>query len=354
MMINKKPFLTVAALVTVLVLISLIFARNVTSPGDDPVSAGAPVNDEAIFLRVDTIRGESIARGHRDEIDILSFDWMEAMQSMSTSGAGIPTMSDFNFAMLTNRASPEIFLAVAKGTIYRDAKLMVCSNVGGGPGGPPAFLTWDFREVRFTSFSQSGTTYDNRPIEKFSIAFSWMRITYNQIDSSGRIVRTITKEWQSLFRLLVGVSGSGTTNATGTAMYNVNTVVVVNAIPEEGWTLDHWLLNGIDVGSANPYKVTMSQNYNLIAVFTVVPVQWTLTVNSDHDSPSPSVGSYLYNDGSSVTCNVSSPVMEDDVSYTCTGWTGTGSVPESGTDTSVTFTITQNSDITWNWIITPS
>jgi len=83
--------------------------------------------------------------------------------------------------------------------------------------------------------------------------------------------------------------------------------------------------------------------------------QWTLTVSSAYGSPSPSVGDNLFIDGSSVTCNVSSPVIEAGVSYTCTGWTGTGSVPPTGSGTSTqTFTISENSTITWNWIVTPS
>jgi parallel beta-helix repeat protein len=81
-------------------------------------------------------------------------------------------------------------------------------------------------------------------------------------------------------------------------------------------------------------------------------VQHSLTVSSAHDSPSPSVGIHTYNDGSSVTCSVTSTVVEGGVSYTCTGWSGTGSVPSSGSVTSVTFTITQDSTMTWNWAVT--
>src|SRR5271157_4851010 len=81
--------------------------------------------------------------------------------------------------------------------------------------------------------------------------------------------------------------------------------------------------------------------------------QLDLNINSAHDSPNPSTGDNFFNNGSSVTCSVTSPVTEGSNVYTCTGWTGTGSVPPSGLIASVTFTITQNSTITWNWILTP-
>jgi peroxiredoxin len=86
---------------------------------------------------------------------------------------------------------------------------------------------------------------------------------------------------------------------------------------------------------------------------SLMSVSLKLTVASAHDSPSPGVGDSFYASGSSVTCGVTSPVVEGGVSYTCTGWTGTGSVPSSGAVTSTTFTITADSSITWNWIVTP-
>jgi hypothetical protein len=80
-------------------------------------------------------------------------------------------------------------------------------------------------------------------------------------------------------------------------------------------------------------------------------VSLTLTVYSAHDSPVPGVGSHQYNNGDPVTCSVASSVEEEGILWTCTGWTGTGSVsPPSGSGTSASFTITQDSSITWNWM----
>jgi len=74
-----------------------------------------------------------------------------------------------------------------------------------------------------------------------------------------------------------------------------------------------------------------------------------LTVASAYGSPSPS-GTSSYTPGTSVTASVTSPVAGPlGTQYVCTGWTGTGDVPASGTGTSATFNATQNSTITWNW-----
>jgi hypothetical protein len=57
-----------------------------------------------------------------------------------------------------------------------------------------------------------------------------------------------------------------------------------------------------------------------------------------------------FDTGTVITASVTSPSSGPaGVRYICTGWTGTGNVPASGTSSTVTFTITQPSNITWNW-----
>lgn len=80
---------------------------------------------------------------------------------------------------------------------------------------------------------------------------------------------------------------------------------------------------------------------------------YLLTIYSGHDSPTPSVGDHYYHYGDYVTCSVTSPVTESGLTWTCTGWSGTGSVPMSGNSTTASFTITQDSSITWTWQSTP-
>jgi hypothetical protein len=74
--------------------------------------------------------------------------------------------------------------------------------------------------------------------------------------------------------LTVGVTGNGVTNATGVQVYPKFTNVTVSATPNSGYILSYWLLNGTNGGSANPYKVNMTNNFILTAVF--VPIQETL------------------------------------------------------------------------------
>jgi len=75
--------------------------------------------------------------------------------------------------------------------------------------------------------------------------------------------------------------------------------------------------------------------------------QYYLTVTSPYDTPTPTSGWF---DVGSITASVTSPWPGPaGTRYICTGWNGNGSVPASGTTTTVTFTINQPSSITWNW-----
>ncbi|MGQ9641520.1 MAG: InlB B-repeat-containing protein, partial [Candidatus Bathycorpusculaceae bacterium] len=74
------------------------------------------------------------------------------------------------------------------------------------------------------------------------------------------------------YTLKVETTTGGTTNpAPGTYTYPNGTTVQVTAIPSSGYTFDHWELNGSSVGSANPYSITMDNNYVLKAFFASAP-----------------------------------------------------------------------------------
>ncbi|MGC9314619.1 MAG: hypothetical protein ACP5G4_03195, partial [bacterium] len=66
-----------------------------------------------------------------------------------------------------------------------------------------------------------------------------------------------------------------------------------------------------------------------------------------HGSSTPAPGSYWVFEDSTFTSHVTSPDVASHM-Y-CTGWTGTGSVPSSGTDTVVTWTVNDSGTVTWNW-----
>lgn len=75
-----------------------------------------------------------------------------------------------------------------------------------------------------------------------------------------------------LYYLTVQTTAGGTTNpAPGVYPYGYGTVVSVTALSNVGFMLDHWELDTVNVGSTNPYSVTMNMNHTIKAVFKPIP-----------------------------------------------------------------------------------
>lgn len=75
-----------------------------------------------------------------------------------------------------------------------------------------------------------------------------------------------------------------------------------------------------------------------------------LTVNCPYDAPYPSHGRHYFRRNTTIEARLGSTMVGDErIRRVFTNWTGTGSVPSSGDSSHFTFTITQNSSLTWNW-----
>ena len=82
--------------------------------------------------------------------------------------------------------------------------------------------------------------------------------------------------------MIVVVSGSGrTSQAVGSHLYVDGEGVAVTASVRTGWTFDHWTLDNVNVGNANPYKVAMTENHSLTAVFTETMPEPKPTLSAD-------------------------------------------------------------------------
>jgi hypothetical protein len=164
---------------------------------------------------------------------------------------------------------------------------------------------------------------------------------------------SVTWHWKTQYQLttVVNPADSGTLTLTplpeAGGWYDANTVVSCNAAPNAAWLWGSWI--GNLSGTTNPQNLTMNGPKSITANF----VKPTLTVSNPlgYDTPDPAVGTHTYDVGASVTCSLTSPVSGGTgIQYTSTGWTGgSGNIPATGTAATYSFTINQNSTITWNW-----
>ena len=138
----------------------------------------------------------------------------------------------------------------------------------------------------------------------------------------------------------------------GNGTQDIGSTITITATPPtaslgEQYVFLGWSGTGTGsyTGTNNPASITMNGNITETAQWKI---QYYLTVTSTYDSPSPVSG--WFDTGSSITESVATPVSGGvGTQYVCTGWTGTGSAPASGTASALTFTITAPSNVTWNW-----
>jgi hypothetical protein len=147
--------------------------------------------------------------------------------------------------------------------------------------------------------------------------------------------------------------GENVTYSSGQSAVMTPNSKFLTANPASGYTFQSWssTCGPIDVSGATSW--TPTEPGTLTAVFSINAGSYSLNITSDYGSPSPGVGVKVYDSGSSVNVSVTSPVTIGDTVWACTGWSGSGSVPSSGSGTSTSFTITQDSTITWHWESVP-
>jgi len=179
---------------------------------------------------------------------------------------------------------------------------------------------------------QNGTTYTFTNVQAaHSINFAWKQQFWIQVNSSRG--SPTTSQWiDQGGNLTVSVTSPADDDGAGTR-YRCT-----------GYKIDDGSLQ-----AGTSYTLTNVQAAHKIEF------QWTLqyrlVVSSAHGSPNPT-GTNWYDSGTQVSVSVTSPADDDGAGtrYKCTGWGGAGSVPTSGTSTSVTFIINTPSTLTWNWI----
>jgi parallel beta-helix repeat protein len=93
------------------------------------------------------------------------------------------------------------------------------------------------------------------------------------------------------YNLTITATIGGTTNPSpGMYTYTADSSVQVTAIPDANYLFDHWELDTVNVGSANPYTVLMENNHTLKAVFTYSPPPPSLSASINPLSASILVG----------------------------------------------------------------
>ena len=148
------------------------------------------------FLKIDGVEGESPDQQYPGLIQIQSWQWAEENSGRwgfgSGGGAGKVEMKDFEFRMVSNKASPKLFLLCATGEHIPQAKL-ICRKSGKGQ---QDFLIVTFSNGLVSSFRTLGNMpigmghgsadVDNvLPLDEIKINFARIEVEYREQRNDG-------------------------------------------------------------------------------------------------------------------------------------------------------------------------
>lgn len=156
-----------------------------------------------MFLKVDGIDGESPDQNHKNEIQILSFNFGATQPGSAGfgggSGVGKVQIHDFQFSKYMDKASAKLFEACAVGK-HTPTVTLTCRKAGGSQ---QEYLKVKLSDVIVSSISHAGSGGDSLPIENITLNFSKIEIEYKPQDEKGGLGGVVKAGWDSMKNMKV-------------------------------------------------------------------------------------------------------------------------------------------------------
>lgn len=173
---SRKQYLA-AALAAVALLSYMVAAMSEKQSRHSEASIGiltavAATSGNAsyeMFLKLDTIAGDSSDQKHKNEIEIDSFAWGE------TRGVGAtrPTMDGLKITMPATKVSPRLFLYTAGGLKIPRAVLSVRRA-----GSDVDSLKWILTDAQITSFQTVGNVHGDGVTDQITLSPAKIEVEY--------------------------------------------------------------------------------------------------------------------------------------------------------------------------------
>jgi uncharacterized repeat protein (TIGR02543 family) len=170
------------------------------------------------------------------------------------------------------------------------------------------------------------------------------------ITINGQITQTAL--WGHEYKLKLSTNQGTTMPSVGEYWSEAGTQITITATPIAS-TADirplwlGWAGSGSSSYTGTNNSATISMNGPVTET-----AQWTTeykVIVNNSGIPLPSTIENWYKAGSQITVQAIPEAAPSGTQYVCWGWTGTGSVPHTGSDNSVTCIINAPSNITWLW-----
>lgn len=149
-----------------------------------------------MFLKIDSVKGESLDKSHKEWIDVLSWSWgMSNSGSFHVGGgggAGKVAVQDLSMTKWVDTASPTLMLKCASGAHFAKGQLII--RKAGGDN-PLEYLKIDLEEVLVTSYSTGGSGGEDRLTENVTLNFAKVKSTYAVQSKTGGKASELDFAW---------------------------------------------------------------------------------------------------------------------------------------------------------------
>jgi type VI secretion system secreted protein Hcp len=148
-----------------------------------------------MFIKIDTVDGESRDKVHKKEIDVLAWSWGLSNSGSAHvgggAGAGKVNVQDISFTKWVDSATPKLALACCDGKHFKEATLVV-RKAGEKP---VEYLKIKIEEVLITSISTGGSGGEDRLTENVTLNFAKVSLDYVPQDEKGAAGTAIPMAW---------------------------------------------------------------------------------------------------------------------------------------------------------------
>ena len=138
-----------------------------------------------IFIKIDSLKGESVDKVHTGEIDVLAWSWgvsnSGSSHSGGGSGSGKANVQDLSFTKYIDKSTPDLVLAACNGKHHNTATLVV-RKAGEKP---LEYLKITMTGVIITSVSTGGSGGEDRLTENVTLNFAAVKIDYVEQKKDG-------------------------------------------------------------------------------------------------------------------------------------------------------------------------
>jgi len=151
--------------------------------------AGSAMAAVDMFLKVDGIKGESVDKNHKDEIDVISWSWGVAAREEARAGKR-GCVQPIAFTKLVDRATPALVGAAALGTQIPRAVFTVRKPSLAGSG--LEFLTLELNQVLVTAVQQAASNGQDQFVEQVTLKADSILVSYRSQNPDGSAGAPVT------------------------------------------------------------------------------------------------------------------------------------------------------------------